>query len=81
MLSDCSSLLDELLELTGNDQLELDDAQRIIRIDRVYADMLERFTFSKSFATEVLSLCSVRQYQDRQVESARHILGIKDVKK
>jgi len=81
MLSDCSSLLEELLELTANNQLELDDAQRIVRIDRIYADMLERFTFSKSFAIEVLSLCKVRQYQDNQVESARHILGIKDVKK
>lgn len=78
LIDDCTSTIDELTMIITNNQLEMKDDERLKRIDALYNDMQDKYSFVKSFAdeTKVLAISRIREQND--VQASRSINGIKN---
>jgi hypothetical protein len=52
LLGDCSNDLTELISVTTAGQLQLTDDERLRRIDALYGDMQDKYSFAQSFSNE-----------------------------
>lgn len=77
LLDDCEQILDELITVTTNGKLEMKDDERMSRIDRLYLDMQDSYTFSKGFADEAQALALSRKKEYSEVITGRALQGIK----
>ncbi len=78
LLDDCDKTLDELITITTNSKLEMKDNERIDRIDKLYLDMQDKFTFSQSFSNDAKSLAASRLKEKTDVQTSRVLQGIKN---
>lgn len=78
LLDDCDKTLDELITITTDGRLEMKDDERIERIDKLYLDMQDKFTFSQSFSNDAISLAASRLKDKSDVQSSRVLQGIKN---
>lgn len=76
LLDDCEKTLDELIAVTTDAKLEMKDDERITRIDKLYADMQDKFTFSKSFGNDAKALAASRIKEQTEVQTSRALHGI-----
>lgn len=60
LLDDCEETLDELIAVTTNGKLEMKDDERMVRIDRLYLDMQDKYSFSQSFSNDAKTLAAAR---------------------
>lgn len=77
LLDDCEQILDELITVTTNGKLEMKDDERMSRIDRLYLDMQDSYTFSKGFSDEAQALALSRKKEHNDVFTGRALRGIK----
>lgn len=77
LLDDCTATIDELITLTTSGKLEMKDDERLRRIDALYNDMQDKYTFAKSFSNETMELAAARVKEDNDVQTSRLINGIK----
>ena len=77
LLDDCTASIDELITLTTSGKLEMKDDERMQRIDALYNDMQDRYTFLKSFSNEAMELAAAMIKAKNDVQTSRVILGIK----
>lgn len=75
--NDCNDLVDELTTVINDDQLQLKDDERILRIDKIYLDMQDRYQFSQSFANEIKLLVLSRLKERNDVNKSYSLYGIK----
>lgn len=76
MLTECEDSIDELTLITTSGEAEMKDDERLLRLDKVHEDMLEKYTFTQDFAasTRLLSLkrgkekIQIKQLQDLHKE-------------
>jgi hypothetical protein len=61
MISRCNNSLDELTNLVTDGMYSMTDDQRINRIDRIYAEVKDKYAFSQSFTSEAALLSAQRQ--------------------
>lgn len=78
VLDDCSKTLDELIALTTDSKLEMKDNERIERIDKLYADMQDKQTFSQGFSNDAKSLAASRLKEKNDIQTSRALQGIKN---
>lgn len=78
LLDDCDKTLDELITITTDGKLEMKDDERIERIDKLYLDMQDKFTFSQSFSNDAKSLAASRLKDKSDVQTSRVLQGIKN---
>jgi len=78
LLDDCEKTLDELLTITTDGKLEMKDGERIERIDKLYMDMQDKYTFSQSFSGDAKSLAASRVKEKTDVQTSRALQGIKN---
>lgn len=78
LLDDCDKTLDELITITTDSKLEMKDNERIDRIDKLYLDMQDKFTFSKSFSNDAKSLAASRLKEKTDVQTSGVLQGIKN---
>lgn len=78
LLDDCDNTLDELITITTDGKLEMKDDERIERIDKLYLDMQDKFTFSQSFSNDAKSLAASRLNDKSDVQTSRVLQGIKN---
>lgn len=78
LLNDCDKTLDELITLTTNGKLEMKDDERMKRIDILYLDMQDKFTFTQSFSNDAISLAASRIKEKTDVQTSRVLHGIKN---
>ena len=76
LLDDCRLILDELITVTTNGKLEMKDDERMARIDRLFSDMQEKYTFSQSFSGETKAMAAVRLQEKNEVKTSRALHGI-----
>ncbi len=76
LLGDCDKTLDELITITTAGKLEMKDDERMIRIDKLYLDMQDKFTFSQSFSNEAVSLAATRIKEKTDIQTSRVLNGI-----
>jgi hypothetical protein len=78
LLDDCDKSLDELITITTDGKLEMKDDERIARIDKLYLDMQDKYTFSQSFSNDAKSLAASRIKEKTDVQTSRVLQGIKN---
>lgn len=78
LLDDCDKTLDELITITTDGKLEMKDDERFARIDKLYLDMQDKYTFSQSFSNDAKSLAASRIKEKTDVQTSRVLQGIKN---
>ncbi len=78
LLDDCDKTLDELLTITTDGKLEMKDGERMERIDKLYLEMKDKYTFSQSFSNDAKSLAASRMKEKTDVQTSRVLQGIKN---
>lgn len=78
LLDDCGLMLDELITVTTNGKLEMKDDERMARIDRLFSDMQDKYTFSQSFSGETKAMAAGRLQEKNEVKTSRALHGIND---
>lgn len=73
LLDDCVLLVDELIELTTSGKLELEDDQRLQRIDQLYAEMQDKYDFAERFGSEVILLGYSRATERANIETGKNL--------
>jgi hypothetical protein len=76
LLADCESTLDELITVTTNGKLEMEDSQRMARIDKLYLDMKDRYTFCNSFSSDSRLVAASRKHEKSSIANSRAMNGI-----
>ena len=68
LMDDCAANITELIALINNNQLEMKDNERLERMDALYRNMQDNFTFAQSFSdqTKVLALQRMKEKNDAQ---------------
>lgn len=68
LMDDCAANITELIALINNNQLEMKDNKRLERMDALYRNMQDNFTFAQSFSdqTKVLALQRMKEKNDAQ---------------
>jgi hypothetical protein len=77
LLYDCENTLNELIAVTTDGNLEMKDDERLERIDILYQDMTDKYTFSRSFNKETMVLAASRIKENNDVQTSRALYGIK----
>jgi hypothetical protein len=79
LIENCDNNLEELITIITDNQLEMKDDERIKRIDAVYQNMLENYTFCESFSdqTQLISLSKAKD--KKEVKTSRALRGINTI--
>jgi len=77
LLDDCENTLNELIAVTTDSNLEMKDDERLERIDILYQDMTDQYTFSQSFNKETMVLAASRIKENNDVQTSRALYNIK----
>ena len=77
LLDDCSNTLDELISVTTDGNPEMKDDERLKRINILYKDMTDKYTFSQSFHSETMVLAASRIKENNDVRTSRALYDIK----
>ena len=77
-LSGCEDLINELNAVISNGQLEMQDNERIDRIDQLYSAMLDQLQFSQVFYEELISLLTNRAKTQQEVKGSKILNNIKN---
>ncbi len=78
LLDDCEEILDELIAVTTNGKLEMKDDERMARIDKLYLDMQDKYTFAQSFSNDAKTLAAAKTKENTDVQTSRALQGIKN---
>jgi hypothetical protein len=75
LLDECNYSRNELILITTSGKLEMKDNERLERIDVLYWDMQDKFTFSQNFGNETLTLATHRIQEKNNIQTS-HILNV-----
>lgn len=78
LLDDCTKTIDALIAVTTSGELELKDDERLKRIDMLYSDMQDKYTFAKAFSNEAKLLAASRIRELNDIQTMRIINGTKN---
>lgn len=77
LLDDCIQSVTELLEIITPDKLQMTDDERLIRIDKLYGDMQDKFTFCNVMSEDIGLLALQRLSEQTEINRSKLINGIK----
>lgn len=78
VLKDCLEDLDALALLLADGGLEMEDADRLDRLERIHAGMQEKREFTGSFVSGIRSLVLLKERTVRDAEASRRLHGVSD---
>jgi hypothetical protein len=70
ILKAIAETLDELITIISDNQLELKDDERINRIDQLYIQMMDQYSFIRSFGDDVGSQKRQYRYEMQQIKQS-----------
>lgn len=73
LIEECMRCIDELLMVITSGELEMTDDDRLSRIDQIYSDMQDKFSFTGSFSNEMSTLAVQRLSEQIEINYARTI--------
>jgi len=76
LLNDCEQILGELESVLTDGELEMKDDERIERIEMLYTNMMDNFTFCEVFGSEAKVLAMSRINEQIDVRTSRSLRGI-----
>lgn len=71
LLKECEAALDELEIAVADGEAEMEDDERIERIDKVHREMKDRYAFTRDFVNTARLLAAQRAREIRQIEVMR----------
>lgn len=77
LLDECIKNIEELLMVITSDVLEMKDDERLKRVDKIYLDMLEKYSFCSSFSEEMGLLSVQRLGEQMEINRSKLINGLK----
>ena len=77
LLQECIESINELLSVITPGQLEMKDNERMVRIDKLYADMQDKYTFCTVMSEDIALLAAQRMGEYRDIQKSKFINGIK----
>lgn len=78
LLDDCTKTIDALITVTTSGELEMKDDERLKRIDALYTDMQDKYTFVQGFSNEAKLLATSRIREQNDIQTIRAINSIKN---
>ncbi|WEK36103.1 MAG: hypothetical protein P0Y53_01195 [Candidatus Pseudobacter hemicellulosilyticus] len=75
LLSDCSAVLDEVVTLISSGVLEMEDAERIARIEQLHGEMLSYHTFAQKFGGDANLLAFSRVKNQGETDFVGRLYG------
>ena len=75
LLDECVQHLDELLVVITNGKASMSDDERLQRIDRLYADLQEKSSFTVSLSNEMSVLAIQRMTEQTELDYSKRIKG------
>jgi phage host-nuclease inhibitor protein Gam len=76
VLENCDANLDELLNIVTDGKLEMKDNERITRINIIYQNMLDNYTFSESFSNQTKLMALSKAMELKEAKTSRDLRGI-----
>nr|WP_199077428.1 hypothetical protein [Pedobacter sp. ASV19] len=76
LLEDCNHDMEDLIRLTGNGQLVMKDDERIQRIDVLYDQAQDKYSFCRSFSEEAIQLILAREKQQQEINRMKKLNGL-----
>jgi hypothetical protein len=76
VLENCDDNLDELVNVVTDGKLEMKDNERITRIDIIYQNMLDNYTFSESFSNQTKLMALSKSKELKEAKTSRVLHGI-----
>ena len=73
---DCQGILYALLTLIRHNNLKMNDAQRLERLEVLYSQMLSNYRFASGFQTQAVLLIKQRATETDQTQTIRDLHGI-----
>lgn len=73
VLNECGNNLEELLMVITSGQLEMKDDERIKRIDKIYAAMSDKFSFTQSFCNDLNMLVYQKKSEEQSLIHIRNL--------
>lgn len=78
LVDDCTKTIDALITVTTSGELEMKDDERLKRIDALYSDMQDKYTFVQGFSNEAKLLAGSRIREQNDIQTSRAVNGIKN---
>lgn len=78
LMDDCVKTIEALIMVTTGGQLEMKDDERLKRIDALYNDMQDKYTFVQGFSNEAKLLAASRVREQNDIQTIRALNGIKN---
>jgi hypothetical protein len=72
----CRLDMDELLQVLTPGKLQLTDAQRLARLDKLYENMKDKYAFAGSFTSRCRKVALSRKQQSQDKQQLRKLYGI-----
>ena len=76
LIEDCQATLDQLEKVTNSRGLEMKDDERMSRINELFLDMQDKYTFFQSFSNGAKKLAISRTKERRDLQTSRKLNGI-----
>lgn len=73
MLKELEVSIDELTMITTSGEAEMKDDERLLRLDKVHEDVIEKYVFTKDFMDGTRLLSLERAKEKKQIEGLRKI--------
>lgn len=73
---DCEKILEELEAVTTDNELKMKDNERLKRIDKLYADMLDAYNFCQQFTGDAKLLAEARKRDQKDTATTRTLSGL-----
>jgi len=77
IMDDCLSLLEELFQLVTDNESEMNDASRLIRMEKLLTDMLNCYAANYSFSQDVRLLTLQRIREQSEIDFSKTINGVR----
>lgn len=77
LLDECMKTIDELMLVTTSGELQMKDDERLKRIDKLYADVQDKYSFACSFSEDMGLLAVQRLGEQVEINRSKLINGMK----
>ena len=77
LLDDCIQSITELIEIITPDKLQMTDDERLGKIDKLYLDMQDKFTFCNVMSEDISLLALQRLTEQIEINRSKLINGVK----
>lgn len=76
LIENCDGNLEELLTIVTDGELEMKEEERMKRIDALYQNMLENYSFGESFTKQTRLMVLSRAKEKKDLKTSRDLNGI-----